>query len=61
MRQVGFRQIWDLYDLVTSPGDLTRRTRVVYPLIRAAGRVKPFRDVVDLAVVGLTMIAQKDH
>ncbi len=60
MREVGFRQIWDLYDLVTSPADLTRRTRLIYPLIRVAGRVRPLRHVVDLGVVGLTMIAQTD-
>jgi 2-polyprenyl-3-methyl-5-hydroxy-6-metoxy-1,4-benzoquinol methylase len=57
--EAGFTRTWDVYDLVRRPLDLTRRTRVVYPLIRAA-RFVPFgRDFVDLFVVGLTMVAQK--
>jgi 2-polyprenyl-6-hydroxyphenyl methylase/3-demethylubiquinone-9 3-methyltransferase len=57
--EAGFRKTWDLYDLVRRPVDLTRRTRVVFPLIRTA-RFLPFgRDLVDVFVVGLTMVAQK--
>jgi 2-polyprenyl-3-methyl-5-hydroxy-6-metoxy-1,4-benzoquinol methylase len=59
LRDVGFGRTWDIYDLVRSPAGLTRRTRLVYPLIRAAGYVRPARDLVDLTVVGLTMVAQK--
>ncbi|HMH50540.1 MAG TPA: class I SAM-dependent methyltransferase [Candidatus Acidoferrum sp.] len=58
MREVGFTRTWDLYDLVRSPGDLTRRTRLIYPLIRHARRVPLGPDLVDLMVVGLTMVAQ---
>jgi 2-polyprenyl-6-hydroxyphenyl methylase/3-demethylubiquinone-9 3-methyltransferase len=57
--EAGFRRTWDLYDLVRSPSDLTRRTRLVFPLIRHA-RSLPFgRELTDLFVVGLTMVAQK--
>ena len=59
LRDAGFSRVWDLYDLVSSSGDLTRRTRLIYPLIRAAQNIKPLRDIVDLGVVGLTMVAQK--
>ncbi len=59
LRNAGFRRTWDLYDLVRSPRDLTRRTRLIYPLIRYAGSVPFGRDLVDLGVVGLTMVAQK--
>ncbi len=59
LTDAGFRRTWDLYDLVRVPADLTRRTRLVFPLIRSA-RFVPFgRDLVDLLVVGLTMVAQK--
>lgn len=59
LEQAGFRKTWDLYDLVRSPDGLTRRTRLIYPLIRGAGHVRVARNVVDLMVVGLTMVAQK--
>jgi 2-polyprenyl-3-methyl-5-hydroxy-6-metoxy-1,4-benzoquinol methylase len=59
LREAGFRRVWDIYDLVRSPQDLTRRTRLIYPFIRAARFVPGGKDVVDLAVVGLTMVAQK--
>ena len=59
LREAGFDRIWDLYDLVSAPKDLTRRTRLIYPLIRSARALRPLRPVVDLAVVGLTMVAQK--
>jgi 2-polyprenyl-6-hydroxyphenyl methylase/3-demethylubiquinone-9 3-methyltransferase len=59
LKEVGFSRTWDIYDLIKTPRDLTRRTRVIYPLIRSA-RFIPFgRDAVDLLVVGLTMVAQK--
>lgn len=59
LRRAGFRRVWDVYDLVRRPQDLTRRTRLIYPLIRVAPLVPGGRDIVDLAVVGLTMVAQK--
>jgi 2-polyprenyl-3-methyl-5-hydroxy-6-metoxy-1,4-benzoquinol methylase len=59
LRRAGFTRTWDLYDLVTTPAGLTRRTRLVYPLIRFAGRVRAARPIVDLLLVGLTMVAQK--
>jgi ubiquinone/menaquinone biosynthesis C-methylase UbiE len=59
LREAGFRRTWDLYDLIRRPSDLTRRTRLIYPLIRYAKRVPFGRDIVDLGVVGLTMVAQK--
>lgn len=59
LREAGFRRTWDLYDVIRSPADLTRRTRLIYPLIRWA-KLLPFgRDIVDLGIVGLTMVAQK--
>jgi 2-polyprenyl-6-hydroxyphenyl methylase/3-demethylubiquinone-9 3-methyltransferase len=57
--ETGFRQTWDLYDLVRAPADLTRRTRLVYPLIRSAKYVPLGKKLVDLLLVGLTMVAQK--
>jgi hypothetical protein len=39
--------------------DLTRRTRLIFPMIRAARYVPFGRNFVDLFVVGLTMVAQK--
>lgn len=57
--EAGFSRTWDLYDLVRSREGLTRRTRLIYPLIRAAGKVPPARNAIDLLVVGLTMVAQK--
>ena len=59
LRDAGFSRVWELYDLIRSPQDLTRRTRLIYPLIRHARRVPFGRDIVDVAVVGLTMVAQK--
>ena len=59
LREAGFRRAWDIYDLIRSPQDLTRRTRLIYPFIRYARHVPFGRDVVDLGVVGLTMVAQK--
>ncbi len=59
LRGAGFRRTWDLYDLVRTPAGLTRRTRLIYPLVRFAGRVPAARPIVDLLVVGLTMVAQK--
>jgi 2-polyprenyl-6-hydroxyphenyl methylase/3-demethylubiquinone-9 3-methyltransferase len=59
LRDAGFRQVWDIYDLIRSPHDLTRRTRLIYPLIRYARHVPFGRDVVDVGIVGLTMVAQK--
>jgi 2-polyprenyl-3-methyl-5-hydroxy-6-metoxy-1,4-benzoquinol methylase len=61
LHQAGFARVWDLYDLVNAPRDLTRRTRLVYPLIRASKGVRALRTVADLAVVGLTMVAQNPH
>ena len=59
LKDAGFSQTWDIYDLIRGPQDLTRRTRLIYPLIRYA-RVVPFaRAGVDLLVVGLTMVARK--
>jgi 2-polyprenyl-6-hydroxyphenyl methylase/3-demethylubiquinone-9 3-methyltransferase len=55
----GFARTWDLYDLVRQPIDLTRRTRLIFPLIRSARYVPFGRQIVDLFVVGLTMVAQK--
>ena len=57
--EAGFSRLWDIYDLIRSPQDLTRRTRLIYPFIRYARHVPFGRDVVDLGVVGLTMVAQK--
>jgi 2-polyprenyl-6-hydroxyphenyl methylase/3-demethylubiquinone-9 3-methyltransferase len=59
LREAGFSRVWDLYDLVRRPQDLTRRTRLIYPFIRYAKHVPFGRDVVDLGVVGLTMVAQR--
>jgi 2-polyprenyl-6-hydroxyphenyl methylase/3-demethylubiquinone-9 3-methyltransferase len=59
LREAGFSRVWDLYDLIRSPQDLTRRTRLIYPFIRYARHVPLGRDLVDLGVVGLTMVAQK--
>jgi len=59
LSRAGFSRVWDLYDLVNTRQDLTRRTRLVYPLIRASKWFRPLRDVADFAVVGLTMVAQK--
>jgi 2-polyprenyl-6-hydroxyphenyl methylase/3-demethylubiquinone-9 3-methyltransferase len=59
LREAGFSRVWDIYDLIRSPQDLTRRTRLIYPFIRYARRVPFGRDVVDLGIVGLTMVAQK--
>jgi 2-polyprenyl-6-hydroxyphenyl methylase/3-demethylubiquinone-9 3-methyltransferase len=59
LNETGFSRTWDIYDLINSPRDLTRRTRLIYPLIRVA-RFLPFgRDAVDVLIVGLTMVAQK--
>jgi 2-polyprenyl-6-hydroxyphenyl methylase/3-demethylubiquinone-9 3-methyltransferase len=57
--EAGFRRTWDIYDLIRSPQDLTRRTRLIYPLIRCGRFVPVARNGVDLLVVGLTMVAQK--
>jgi 2-polyprenyl-3-methyl-5-hydroxy-6-metoxy-1,4-benzoquinol methylase len=59
LRESGFARTWDLYDLVRAPKDLTRRTRLIFPLIRWARHVPFGKDLVDLLVVGLTMVAQK--
>ncbi len=59
LRTAGFDRVWDLYDLVAAPRDLTRRTRLIYPLIRTAGGIRPLRCLVDLGIPGLTMVAQK--
>jgi 2-polyprenyl-6-hydroxyphenyl methylase/3-demethylubiquinone-9 3-methyltransferase len=59
LREAGFSRVWDLYDLIRSPQDLTRRTRLIYPFIRHARRMPLGRDIVDLAIVGLTMVAQR--
>lgn len=59
LRESGFTRTWDLYDLVRAPKDLTRRTRLIFPLVRSARHVPLGRELVDLLVVGLTMVAQK--
>jgi 2-polyprenyl-6-hydroxyphenyl methylase/3-demethylubiquinone-9 3-methyltransferase len=59
LKDSGFSRTWDLYDLVRTPQDLTRRTRLIFPLIRRASSVPAGRGLVDLMVVGLTMVAQK--
>jgi 2-polyprenyl-6-hydroxyphenyl methylase/3-demethylubiquinone-9 3-methyltransferase len=59
LREAGFTRTWDVYDLARSPRDLTRRTRVVYPFIRAARAVPFARRLVDVAIPGLTMVAQR--
>jgi 2-polyprenyl-6-hydroxyphenyl methylase/3-demethylubiquinone-9 3-methyltransferase len=59
LSESGFTRTWDLYDLVRQPRDLTRRTRLIFPMIRAAQYVPFGRNFVDLFVVGLTMVAQK--
>jgi 2-polyprenyl-6-hydroxyphenyl methylase/3-demethylubiquinone-9 3-methyltransferase len=59
LRRAGFARVWDIYDLIRSPRDLTRRTRLIYPFIRYARFVPLGRDIVDVGVVGLTMVAQK--
>lgn len=59
LRDAGFSRVWDLYDLIRSPQDLTRRTRLIYPFIRHAKRVPFGRDIVDVGIVGLTMVAEK--
>jgi 2-polyprenyl-6-hydroxyphenyl methylase/3-demethylubiquinone-9 3-methyltransferase len=59
LQECGFSRVWDLYDLVRTSRDLTRRTRLVYPFIRVARYVPFGRQAVDLAIVGLTMVAQK--
>ncbi len=59
MRHAGFTSIFDVYDLVRAPRDLTRRTRLVYPLIRLAGRVSVLRPLVDVLVPGLTLVGMK--
>lgn len=61
LQAAGFSRIWDLYDLVGAPADLTRRTRFVYPMIWVSKHVRPLRQLTDLVVVGLTMVAQKPH
>jgi hypothetical protein len=38
---------------------ITRRTRLIFPLVRSARYVPLGRELVDLLVVGLTMVAQK--
>jgi 2-polyprenyl-6-hydroxyphenyl methylase/3-demethylubiquinone-9 3-methyltransferase len=59
LRLAGFSRSWDMYDLIRSPADLTRRTRLVYPFVRGAQRLPWARDIVDLLIVGLTVVAQK--
>jgi 2-polyprenyl-6-hydroxyphenyl methylase/3-demethylubiquinone-9 3-methyltransferase len=59
LAECGFTRTWDLYDLVRQPMDLTRRTRLIFPLIRSARHVPFGRNIVDVFVVGLTMVAQK--
>jgi 2-polyprenyl-3-methyl-5-hydroxy-6-metoxy-1,4-benzoquinol methylase len=59
MVRAGLAETWDIYDLIESPQDLTRRTRVLYPLVRAARNVRPLRWIVDMGLVGLTMVARK--
>jgi 2-polyprenyl-3-methyl-5-hydroxy-6-metoxy-1,4-benzoquinol methylase len=59
LRRAGLAEVWDVYDLTTSPQDLTRRTRVIYPLVRLARSVRPLRSIVDFGLVGLTMVARK--
>lgn len=59
LTEAGFSQTWDIYDLIRSPRDLTRRTRLIYPLIRYARLLPLARSGVDLLIVGLTMVARK--
>jgi 2-polyprenyl-6-hydroxyphenyl methylase/3-demethylubiquinone-9 3-methyltransferase len=59
LRESGFARTWDLYDLVRAPKDLTRRTRLIFPLIRSARHVPLGRELSDLLIVSLTMVAQK--
>ncbi len=57
--KTGFRQTWDLYTLVRKPRDLTRRTRLAFPIVRAA-RFFPFgRDLANFIVPDLTIVALK--
>lgn len=59
LRRAGFTGVFDIYDLVRRPADLTRRTRLVYPFIRLAGRLTLLRPLVDVLVPGLTLVAMK--
>jgi 2-polyprenyl-6-hydroxyphenyl methylase/3-demethylubiquinone-9 3-methyltransferase len=58
-REAGFSRVWSLYDLVSSPRDLTRRSRIAYPLVRYARTIAPARWLADIALPGLTMVAQR--
>ena len=59
LERSGFSRIWSIYDLVTQPRDLTRRTRLVYPLVRHAKAVPFGPAMVDLLLPGLTIVAQR--
>jgi 2-polyprenyl-6-hydroxyphenyl methylase/3-demethylubiquinone-9 3-methyltransferase len=59
LRDAGFNRVWDIFDLIRTSQDLTRRTRLIYPLIRAASFVPMGRDMIDVLMPGLTMVAQR--
>ena len=59
LRKAGLTDVWDTYDLTRQPQDLTRRTRLIYPLVRLAGAIRPLRSIVDIGMVSLTMVARK--
>jgi 2-polyprenyl-6-hydroxyphenyl methylase/3-demethylubiquinone-9 3-methyltransferase len=59
LREAGFQQTWDLYDLIRSPQDLTRRTRLIYPFLKQAHFLPILRNLIDVFIPGLTMVAKK--
>lgn len=59
LERAGFRRTWDIYDLIRSPMDLTRRTRLVYPAVRYPRHIPFGRNLVDFLMPGLTMVAQR--
>ncbi len=57
--EAGFRDVWDVYDLLNTRQDFTRRTRLIYPLAMLAKQIRPLRYAVDLINPGLTMVGMK--
>jgi 2-polyprenyl-3-methyl-5-hydroxy-6-metoxy-1,4-benzoquinol methylase len=55
----GFSKVWDVYDLLNTRQDFTRRTRLIFPLAMMAKRMRPLRYLVDFVNPGLTMVAMK--
>lgn len=59
LQAAGFTRIWDVYDLIRAPRDLTRRTRLIYPLARYARHVPLGKHLVDVVMPEVLLVAQK--